>query len=111
MVLKEQSSQYFMVKACCDIYAKLGMKNPKENNLHLWIKSLFPFHITVDDGAIVDVIFDSFRCSQIPSGFDRIMVEKALLWDIDISQMNVVNVLLLYLLHLSIFAWILVLRI
>jgi len=33
----------------------------------------------VDDGAIVDVIFDSFRCSQIPSGFDRIMVEKALL--------------------------------
>ena len=65
--------------------------------MHLWIKSLFPFHITVDDGAIVDVIFDSFRCSQIPSGFDRIMVEKALLWDIDISQMNVVNVLLLYL--------------
>jgi len=33
----------------------------------------------VDDGAIVDVIFDKFRCSQIPAGFDRIMVEKALL--------------------------------
>lgn len=32
----------------------------------------------VDDGAILDVIFDSFRCSP-PSGFDRIMVEKALL--------------------------------
>ena len=34
---------------------------------------------SVDDGAIMDVIFDSFRCPQIPSGFDRIMVEKALL--------------------------------
>jgi len=33
----------------------------------------------VDDGAIMDVIFASFRCVQIPSGFDRIMVEKALL--------------------------------
>jgi len=33
----------------------------------------------VDDGAIMDVIFDSFRCPQVPSGFDRIMVEKALL--------------------------------
>ena len=37
------------------------------------------FYVSVDDGAIMDVIFDSFRCSQIPSGFDRIMVEKALL--------------------------------
>ena len=42
-------------------------------------KKFIFFRITVDDGAIVDVIFDSFRCSQIPSGFDRIMVEKALL--------------------------------
>jgi len=33
----------------------------------------------VDDGAIVDVIFDKFRCTEIPPGFDRIMVEKALL--------------------------------
>ena len=34
---------------------------------------------SVDDGAIVDVIFDKFRCSDPPPGFDRIMVEKALL--------------------------------
>ena len=33
----------------------------------------------VDEGAIIDAVFDSFRNSP-PSGFDRIMVEKALLW-------------------------------
>jgi len=32
----------------------------------------------VDEGAIIDAVFDSFRNSP-PSGFDRIMVEKALL--------------------------------
>lgn len=32
----------------------------------------------VDDGAILDAVFDSFR-NEPPSGFDRIMVEKALL--------------------------------
>ena len=34
--------------------------------------------VYVNDGAILDAIFESLRCS-IPSGFDRIMVEKALL--------------------------------
>ena len=33
----------------------------------------------MDDGAIIDAVFDSFRHPP-PSGFDRIMVEKALLW-------------------------------
>lgn len=33
----------------------------------------------MDDGAIIDAVFDSFR-HPLPSGFDRIMVEKALLW-------------------------------
>ena len=39
--------------------------------------TVFPV-VYVNDGAILDAIFESLRCS-IPSGFDRIMVEKALL--------------------------------
>ena len=34
--------------------------------------------VSVDDGAILDAIFENFR-SPVPNGFDRIMVEKALL--------------------------------
>uniref|UniRef100_A0A0K2V5X2 SPRY domain-containing protein 7 n=1 Tax=Lepeophtheirus salmonis TaxID=72036 RepID=A0A0K2V5X2_LEPSM len=51
------------------------------NNLNcpiLGIKgTVFPV-LYVDDGAILDVIFEKFRY-PIPSGFDRIMVEKVLL--------------------------------
>lgn len=39
---------------------------------------ILQFYISVDDGAIIDAVFDSFR-NPPPSGFDRIMVEKALL--------------------------------
>ena len=49
-----------------------------ENN-KLWNNNfVFEFLFSVDDGAIIDAVFDSFRHS-LPSGFDRIMVEKALL--------------------------------
>eukprot|EP00096_Caligus_rogercresseyi_P000807 TRINITY_DN11334_c0_g1_i1.p1 TRINITY_DN11334_c0_g1~~TRINITY_DN11334_c0_g1_i1.p1 ORF type:complete len:211 (+),score=39.60 TRINITY_DN11334_c0_g1_i1:102-734(+) len=51
------------------------------NNLNcpiLGIKgTVFPV-LYVDDGAILDAIFEKFRY-PIPSGFDRIMVEKVLL--------------------------------
>ena len=44
-----------------------------------WQNKVLNLCFSVDDGAIIDAVFDSFRHSP-PSGFDRIMVEKALLW-------------------------------
>ena len=44
----------------------------------------------VDEGAIIDAVFDSFRNSP-PSGFDRIMVEKALLWGLKTVTITVLS--------------------
>ena len=38
-------------------------------------------YFSVDEGAILDCVFEDFN-HQSPSGFERIMIEKALLWSV-----------------------------
>ena len=46
--------------------------------------------LAVDEGAILDAVFENFN-HPTPSGFERIMIEKALLWWMSICSPNYEN--------------------
>lgn len=56
----------------------IKLNNSQQSNSKSYNNEIYPC-LYVDDGAILDVILDNFNY-QIPSGYEKILLEQTLLW-------------------------------